>query len=60
MLLLPPPPPYSMYARNVIARGPDVTGRELDRLQRKIVEAQRAVSRMNGTGLLEAHRILHG
>jgi hypothetical protein len=58
MLMLPPPPPYSMYARNVIERGPRVIGPELDRLQKKIGEARRALSRLSTGGMLEAQRIL--
>lgn len=58
MLMLPAPPPFSIYARNVVAKGPDATMRELDRLQSKIGEARRALSQLNSGCLLRAAAIL--
>lgn len=48
----------SPYARNVVSRGEEATMKELDRLQRKIGEATRALRRVSQGGMLEAMRIL--
>lgn len=50
--------PHSRYAQNVIDRGPEVIGRELDRLQKKIGEATRALREVSTGGMLKAKRIL--
>jgi hypothetical protein len=48
----------SPYARMVVSRGEEATMKELDRLQRKIGEASRALRQVSTGGMLEAKRIL--